>query len=170
MKKTSLIMVLVATACGGATPQPVGPGQSFATERVHAGGQVKMTVPTGWAVDDSTADSLVMTAPDKSVSLNVTILDGKDLGAALLGVTGAALIGYDDLQLVGTPVTAAINGMDALFQDGRATYHGVPVELSVGVIDTPSEKFLLVVGEAESSAFPAHEATIRRFMDGIKPM
>ena len=164
-----LAFAIGAAACGGATtPQPNDP--SFETERVHAAGRVKLWVPPGWAVDDSANDALVMTAPDQSVSLAFTVLDGNDLGTALLNVGAAALIGYDNLELVGSPVQGQINGMEALLQDGRGTYKGRGVELAVGVIDTPSEKYLLVVGEAESAYFPNHEATIRKVMEGIKPM
>ena len=60
--------------------------------------------------------------------------------------------------------------MNALFQDGRGKYHGHDVELSVGVIDTPAEKYLLVVGEAESDAYAEHEHVIREFMQRIKPI
>jgi hypothetical protein len=157
-------------ACAGATPDAAAPGQSVETERVDEAGRVKLWVPPGWTVDDSNADSLIVTAPDRAVSLDVTMLDGKDLGTALLAVATAAVIGYDDLQLVGSPVSGEINGMNALFQDGRGKYHGEDVELSVGVIDTPAEKFLLVVGEADSAAYAEHEHTIREFMHRIKPI
>jgi hypothetical protein len=163
-----LAIAIAATACGGASSQPQGPG--FETERVHNAGRVKLWVPPGWAIDDGNADAIVMTAPDQSVSMSFTVLDGNDLGSALLSVGAAALIGYDNLQLVGTPVTAQINGMEALLQDGKAQYKGTQVELSVGVIDTPSDKYLLVVGEAETSTFAAHEATIRKVVEGIKPI
>ena len=168
MKKIALLLLL-AGACAGSSPRPEGPEQAFETERVHEAGQVRLWVPPAWAVDDSSG-AMIMTAPDQSVSLSVSVLDGSDLGTALLEVAGAALTGYDNIQLVGTPQGGQINGMEALFQDGRASYQGVPVELSVGVIDTPSDKFLLVVGEAESSAFPQHEATISKFMESIKPL
>ena len=170
MKQLALVLVIAigTAACGGATTQPNGPG--FETERVHNAGRVKLWIPPGWAVDDSANDQLVLTAPDQSVSLGFTVLDGADLGSALLGVGAAALVGYDNLQLVGSPVTAQINGMEALLQDGKATYKGIPVELSVGVIDTPSEKYLLVVGEAETATFAQNEATIRKVIEGIKPL
>jgi hypothetical protein len=168
-KLTALALSLAVAACGGAMSTPADPGQQFETERVHQGGQVKLRIPAGWNVDDS-GNSLVVTAPDQTVSLQVTLLDAKDLGTALLQVAGAALIGYDNLQLVGSPVDANIHGMAALFQDGRGTYRGVPVELSVGVIDTPTDKFLLVVGEAESATYREHEGAIHRFIEGIKPM
>src|SRR5689334_12174196 len=98
---TVLCIALAVAACGGVTAQPNGPTQ-FETERVHNAGRVKLWVPAGWAIDDSASDSLVMTAPDQSVSLAFTVLDGKDLGTALLNVGAAALIGYDNLQLVGS--------------------------------------------------------------------
>jgi len=163
-----LVIALGAVACGGAAPQPNGPG--FETERVHTAGRVKLWVPPGWAIDDTQTDAIVMTAPDQSVSLGFTVLDGKDLGTALLNVGAAALVGYDNLQLVGAPVSAQINGMEALLQDGRGTYKGIAVDLSVGVIDTPSDKYLLVVGEAETAMFQAHESTIRKVIEGIKPL
>jgi hypothetical protein len=160
-----LLSCLLLAACAGATPDPVGP-----SERIDEAGRVKLWVPPGWTVDDSSADSLVVTAPDQTVSLDVTMLDGKDLATALVAVAAAAVIGYDDLQLVGSPVSGQINGMNALFQDGRGTYHGHDVELSVGVIDTPAEKYLLVVGEAESDAYAEHEHQIREFMQRIRPI
>jgi prepilin-type processing-associated H-X9-DG protein len=112
----------------------------------------------------------VLASGDHAVSLDVTMLDGKDLAAALVTVAAAAVIGYDDLQLEGQPVSGQINGMNALFQDGHGKFHGQDVELSVGVIDTPADKFLLVVGEAETAAFHDHEHAIREFMERIKPI
>jgi hypothetical protein len=170
MKKLFLCLILAvgAAACGGTSTPANEP--AFETERVHAAGRVKLWVPPGWAVDDGNANALIMTAPDQSVSLSFAVLDGNDLGSALLSVGAAALIGYDNLELVGTPVSAQINGMEALLQDGKGSYKGMAVELSVGVIDTPSDKYLLVVGEAETSMFAAHEATIRKVVEGIKPI
>ena len=164
----TLSLAIAVAACGPATPQPNGP--AFETERVHNAGRVKLWIPPGWAVDDSAADALVLTAPDQSVSLAFTVLDAKDLGTALLNVGAAALIGYDNLQLVGSPVNGQINGMEALLQDGKATYNGRAVDLSVGVIDTPSDKYLLVVGEAETAYFAQHESEIRKVIEGIKPI
>jgi hypothetical protein len=168
--KTSLLSCVLLAACAGATPDPAGPAQAGDSERVDEAGRVKLWVPPGWSVDDSTADSLVVTAPDQTVSLDVTMLEGKDLATALVTVAAAAVIGYDDLQLVGAPVSGQINGMNALFQDGRGKYHGHDVELSVGVIDTPAEKYLLVVGEADANGYAEHEHQIREFMNRIKPI
>lgn len=170
MKPTLFLVPFLFAACAGGTPAPASPGETFQTERVHAAGRVKLWIPPGWTVDDGERDSLVMTAPDHAVSLEVTVLDGHDLLGALAGVATAALLGYDDLKLVGSPSDGEVNGMPALFQDGRGSYRGTPVELSVGVIDTPADKFLLVVGEAESDAYPEHEETIRKVMHGIQPI
>lgn len=168
MKLLSLALAIALAAC--TTPPPQHPDESFQTERVHTSGKVRLWVPPSWTVDDSNADSLVMSAPDGSVSLDFTVVDGKDLGSALLAIGANVLVGYDQVALVGSPVSGQINGMDALFQDGRATYRNRPVELSVGVIDTPADKYLLVVGEAESAYFKQHEGTIRKVIEGIRPM
>jgi hypothetical protein len=165
----TLLVLMFAAACGGTTTTPAEPGHEADGERVHEGGHVKLWVPAGWAVEGD-ADSLVMTAPDHSVSLEVTVIDAKDLGTALLAIGAAALVGYDHLELVGAPQSGDINGMAALFQDGHATYHGTPVDLSVGVVDTPAEKFLLVVGEGETDRWEQHEGTIREVMHRIRPI
>jgi hypothetical protein len=167
--KALLPSLLLVAACAGTAPDAAAP-QNGDAERVDDAGRVKLWVPPGWNVDDSNADSLVVTAPDQTVSLAVEMLDGKDLASALAVVAATAVIGYDDLQLVGDPVTGQINGMNALFQDGRGKYHGHDVELSVGVIDTPAEKYLLVVGEADTAAYREHEHVIREFMQRIKPI
>ncbi|CAN5301997.1 hypothetical protein BH11MYX1_BH11MYX1_37890 [soil metagenome] len=60
--------------------------------------------------------------------------------------------------------------MPAMFQDGKGAFHGHPVELSVGVIDTPAQKYLVVVGEASPEGFEAHREAIRQFMTEIKPL
>jgi hypothetical protein len=168
MKHHVLALTVAAAAC--TPPQATEPGHEFQTERVHQAGQVRLWVPPGWQVEEGGGDALVMTAPDQAVSLEVTVLDAKDLGGALLGVAAGALIGYDDLKLVGAPANAKINGMDALFQDGEGRYRGHDVELSVGVIDTPANKFLLVVGEADKASYQAHQGEIREFVQRIRPM
>ena len=165
MKKLALVLL---AACG--TPSPNDPAHSFADERVHEAGKVKMTIPHGWQVDDSGGDTLVIASPDPAVALEVTVVDGKDLAATLVGVGVGMLIGYDDLALEGAPVGATINGMNALFQDGKGKFHGADVELSVGLIDTPADKFLLVVGEASPEAFEEHRHEIREFMSDIRPL
>ena len=163
-----LSIVVFAAACGGATgsTEPT----AFQDERVHEAGKVKMTIPHGWQVDDSGGDTLDITSPDHAVDLEVTVVDGKDLAATLVGVGVGMLIGYDDLALEGAPVGATINGMNALFQDGKGKFHGADVELSVGLIDTPADKFLLVVGEASPEAFEEHRHEIREFMSDIRPL
>ncbi len=171
IQSASVALALTFTACApAATGGAEAPKQAFQTERVHEAGHVKLWIPPTWTVEDG-ADSLVLNAPDGTVSIGVTVIDGKDLGTALIGVAASALAGYDELSLVGSPVSGKINGMDALFQDGRGRYHGGSVELSVGVIDTPAQdKYLLVVGEAASGQLAAHEETIRKVIDGIKPI
>jgi len=159
---------LVTAACGAAVPPDQA--HTFQDERVHEAGQVRMTIPHGWQVDDSAGDTLAITAPDQSVDLEVTVIDGQDLAGALVGVAAGMLIGYDNLALQGAPVSATINGMNALFQDGTGTFHGAPVELSVGLVDTPAQKFLLVVGEASADAFEAHRHEIRQFMTDLRPL
>lgn len=165
-----LAFAVSAAACGATLDEPHHAVLGDPTERVHDGGHVKLWIPPGWAVDQENTDTLVMSAPDQTVSLEVTLLDAKDLAGALAGVTLAALIDYDHLELVGAPQSGDVNGMNALFQAGHATYKGNPVELSVGVLDTPAQKYLLVLGEASSDAFAEHESTIREVMHRIHPI
>ncbi|HUJ59220.1 MAG TPA: hypothetical protein VLX92_12030 [Kofleriaceae bacterium] len=167
---TATILVALAAACGGAPMSATDPGQPLDIERIHQAGRVKLSIPHDWQVDDSAGDTLTITAPDRTVSLEVTLIDGQDLAAALVGVAAGMLIGYDDLELVGSPESASINGMSALFQDGSGRYHGNEVALSLGLIDTPAQKYLLVVGEAEPGGFEAHRRAIRHFIEGIRPM
>lgn len=169
----SLACVMAVTACAPATSTSTSttPGApAFQTERVHAAGQVRLWVPPSWRVDDATANTLFMDAPDGTVSIGVTVVDGDSLGAALVGVATGTLIGFEDLALVGEPVTAQLNGMDALFQDGRGRHRGEAVEVSVGIIDTPADKYLLVIGEAASGQFAQHEGTIQQVLEGIRPL
>jgi len=165
-------LALAIAACAPAnTTGATEPGESaFQTERVHEAGRVKIWVPPSWHVDDKTADTLIMDAPDGTVSIGMTVVDGQDLGAALLGVAANTVIGFEELTLIGEPVSAQLNGMDALFQDARGRYQGRAVDVSVGVIDTPADKYLLVFGEAATGQFAQHEPTLQRVLDGIRPL
>ncbi|MFT3698430.1 MAG: hypothetical protein QM831_35125 [Kofleriaceae bacterium] len=165
MKKLISLVFIAACAPTGAND----PGHEFQEERVHEAGQVKMTIPHGWQVNGD-GDTMNIESPDHSVDLQVTVVDGSDLAATLVGVGVGMLVGYDDLALEGAPVSGQINGMNALFQDGRGKFHGEPVNLSVGLIDTPANKFLLVVGEAEPGAFEEHRHAIKHFIEDIRPL
>lgn len=164
------IAFALLAACGANSAGPNDPAHISTNERVHEAGKVKLTIPAGWHVDDSAGDTLAIASPDQSVDLEVTVVDGQDLAAALVGIGVGALVGYDAFSLDGAPVNAEINGMPAMFQDGKGSFHGHPVELSVGVIDTPAQKYLVVVGEASPDGFETHREAIRQFMTEIKPV
>lgn len=165
---TALGLAAVATGCATTgTPAAQAP---FVQERVHPVARVKMIVPNGWNVGESADGSLVMTEPSSGLSILVKVVDGNDLATALLAVGTGILIGTDEVGLDGTPVDANINGMSALFQDGHAKVNGQAVSLSVGVIDTPADKYLLVVGEGTPTAVAANEAQLRSFFNSLSPL
>lgn len=165
-----LALTTLAAACGGAAPGAATPGQTFEEHRVHAEAQVQLWVPGGWTVDDGQPNLLVMHDPASEVGIMFAVVDAADLGSALLAVGASALLDLDDLELVGSPGEVSINGMPALFQDARAARDGTPLELSVGVIDTPADRYLIVVGAADAGRLAAHEATVTRIMEEIQPL
>jgi predicted Zn-dependent protease len=166
-----LLTTLAATLLGAcAAPQNAGVQAPFVEERVHPQARVKMIIPRGWTVQEQADGALALADSSAGINIDVKVVDGADLGTALLTVATGILLGYDNLGLDGAPVDNTINGMPALFQDGHATVQGHPVSLSVGVIDTPADKFLLIVGEGDPAALQAHENEVRTFINSIVPM
>jgi hypothetical protein len=156
----------VGAADSGTTTPSTG---SFQNERVHSEAQVRIWVPDHWRVDDRVGNMLVMADPNDEVSIMFAVVEGEDLLTALLAVTEGVLEEVDDVRLVGAPGEASFNGMDALIQDGTGVVDGVDVDLSVGVVLTPADKFLLIVGLAESGALARHEQTVLAVLEGLKP-
>jgi hypothetical protein len=59
--------------------------------------------------------------------------------------------------------------MPGFVADGKGTLEGIPVELSLAVIETPSSKYLLMVGAADSDALSRHAPTIMKILRGLQP-
>jgi hypothetical protein len=166
----SIYLLVAAVAC--VPPQGAGaeePGGGFAQERVHEEAQVKIWIPARWSVDDTQADMLVLMDPDEEVGIMFMVVEAEDLAGALVGITTGILTEVDEIQLQGDPEALTINGMDALVADGIGTLDGTPIELSVGVLLTPTDKFLLVVGMADSAALHRHEATVLEIFQRLEP-
>jgi len=169
-------VALLGACVGAAEPGSTTPGSdtaadqgSFQSERVHEEAQVRIWVPDHWRVHDGAGNLIVMHDPRDEVSIMFAVVEGEDLLTALLAVTEGVLDEVDDVRLVGSPQAANFNGMDALLQDGKGVVDGVDVDLSVGVVLTPADKFLLIVGAAESGALERHADTVLAILNGLKP-
>lgn len=164
-----LFLTTLASACApGATGGADEPRAPMEQWRVDPDAHVKLWVPAGWTVEDGPGE-IIMTEPHGEVAMRFAVIDAADLGAALLDVGARVLTEVDDVALDGAPGELTVNGMSGLYQDGKGTIDGVAVDLGVGVLDTPSDKFLLVVGAADSAHFDAHEAEIKDILDHIQP-
>jgi hypothetical protein len=170
--KTQLLIAMIAGAGAGACTSGTGPGAAdpkpMEQLRADPEAQVQLWIPPGWHVDDAPGE-IVMRDPDGDVALRFAVVDAKDLGGALLEVGAHVLTEVDDVQLVGTPGDLTVNGMPGLYQDGKGTIDGVAVDLGVGVIDTPADKFLVVVGAADSAHFAEHEGEVKEVLARIAP-
>ena len=167
----ALALGLSSAACGGAAATGVAePGEQFQSERVHEAAGVRLWIPPAWRVDAGQDDTLVLRSPQDDLGITLFVVDGQDLGTALLAAGAQVIVAIDDLELVGSPTSVDINGMPALFQDGRGTRGGVAVEVSLGVIETPAKKYLMVLGAADAATLHHHEATLVKVMENIRPM
>lgn len=172
----ALLSACVGAAENGTTTPSTGSREdtasregSFQNERVHQEAQVRIWVPDRWRVHSGADSVMVMSDPHGEVSIMFAVVEGEDLLGALLAVTEGVLDEVDDVRLSGSPQSASFHGMDALLQDGAGVVRGVDVDLSVGVVLTPADKYLLIVGVADSGALPRHADTLLAILEGLEP-
>ncbi len=175
----ALSLGLVAAGCGGkaapaADPAPAPAGDTAAVaddgERVHAAAQVKFRVPASWNVDESDPGILTMTSPDDTVGLSLLVVDATDLDAALAQVAAGVLDELHDVTFDGEADLVELNGMPAGFVDGHAVVEGAPVELGIGAVQTPTGKYLLMIGMADEGTLAAHEPAVMSVLESIQPL
>lgn len=176
----ALSLPLVA-GCGGkaapstAEPEPApAPDDTAAVtddgERVHAAAQVRFRVPASWNVDESDPGILTMTSPDDTVGLSLLVVDAADLDAALAQVAAGVLEELHDVTFDGEADLVELNGMPAGFVDGHAVVEGAPVELGIGAVQTPTGKYLLMIGMADEGTLAAHEPAVMSVLESIQPL
>jgi predicted Zn-dependent protease len=169
MLVVSLVFAVGLAGCGAGTGAGAKEPESFKQERVHASAQVVIPVPASWKVDDSQAGTLIMSDPSDEIAVMFMVVEGEDLAGALAGLSAGALAQFPDLSVQGEAESTQLNGMDALLIDAKATSEGQPVDLGLAIVTSPTGKFLLIVGVADSGKLAAHEGEVNEILAGLRP-
>lgn len=162
--------VMLAAGCVLGSLLLAMPGTARAEDLEHKEAKVKVTLPDkGWAgeYDD---DVLDIHTDDESVHITFALLDGTDWEKALEEVGKVLGEEFESVTLGTDHVEEVQNGLYRVGLQGHGTVEGEKIEFGILVVDTPSEKILLVVGFAAASELKKHEKTVDKILDSIAPI
>lgn len=145
------------------------PAMSSAKDFEHAEAKLSIWIPDGWHTDTDDG-MLAVKDPKEEIGILFIVMDAADVEKATdeMGKVLEEII--KDAEPDGEPVETKVNGMDAVFIDGKGKADGKPVDFSVGLVVTPAGKVMMMLGIAESSKFKTHEANVEKILKGVKPL
>jgi predicted Zn-dependent protease len=139
-----------------------------ADTRTHKAAHVTFWIPDGWSVHEE--DALITASdPKDEVGLLFLLRGHKDMKAALAGLDDAIAQIATEVK-AGTPQKIELNGMEGVVVDGTGKAEGRPVDLSVVILKTPGDKFLIVLGAIDSRHKRAHDGELKKIVASMKPV
>jgi predicted Zn-dependent protease len=148
--------------------------QALADVKTHQDAKVQFWLPDGWSVEKE-ANAMTAQDPSGDVGLVFMIVDARDLDAAVDAIDTLMAFMVQDLEIVGKPVEATINGMKAVAIDAEGAVQGddgQPVDVVIGavIVMTPAGKPMIVLGFCDAGRFKRHEATLDKIFQSMKPL
>ena len=120
----------------------IGP-LAFAEYYPYEEAGIGVDIPDNWSVNFND-NEMEADAPDGSASIYLRIGSDSEVEAAWGELERSVESSVDNFEDSGDMETFSLNGMEAVAGDGTGLIDGVPVELGVMVVRTPTDKALLV--------------------------
>ncbi len=158
--KRALSAFVIATLFVSAT--------ALAGVRDHRSAHVTFWIPDAWSVDGDDATQLTASDPKGEVALLFVLEDAHDMKAAMAAIDATIARLATDVKM-GSAQKVDINGMEGSVVDATGKADGKKVELSVLIVKTPGDKYLMIFGVLESKHKKAHEAEVQKILASLKP-
>lgn len=139
-------------------------GNLFAQETFsHPDAGVDITVPAGWFYELD-EESMTITTEDETLALVFSVIGGGSLDAALDEVDAMLYDEFSEVSL-GEAESTEINGLSMIFISGQAD----GLEVTIGVIDTPTGQYMLVSGFAAAETLETYAADVQAIFGNLAP-
>ncbi|HUJ62573.1 MAG TPA: hypothetical protein VLX92_28925 [Kofleriaceae bacterium] len=160
MKRVLAAFVVIATAFGTA---------AVAGNHNHRAAHVVFWVPDSWSIEGDDASQLTVADPRGEVALLFVLKDHHDMKAAIATIDDTIATIATDVK-VGAQRAVNINGMEGVAVDGTGRAGGKHVELSVLIVRTPANKYLMIFGVLESAHKHDHDAELAKMLASLRPV
>ena len=145
------------------------PASTFAKTYPHEEAKVQVDIPDTWKVEIED-DTLQATAPKDAAGLVFSIVEAKELAAALESLEKELSSIVKDMKALGEPEKVKFNGMEGYTINGKGKIEGVDVDLGVMILKAPSGKVIVVLGFTSSKSTEKQDAAIEGIFKSLKPM
>ncbi len=142
------------------------PALASAETHTHAGAKVTFETPDKWSAKPD-GDTLQITSPDQGCSIVFVVLSAEDLEKALEAAGKRITEEVKDLEPDGEAEELEINGMKAMVADAKGKVDGKAVDVGFAVVETRSDKALLIFGI--SDATKDYEDEVTAVIKSLKP-
>jgi hypothetical protein len=137
--------------------------------RTDRAAHVLYWLPDNWSVQGDEANQLTASDPKGEVALLFMLRNHKNMQAAAATIDEIVGTLASDVKM-GQAQRVAINGMEGSVVDATGTTEGKRVELSVLILKTPGNKFLMIFGVLESAHKRAHESDVKKILASLSPL
>jgi hypothetical protein len=145
------------------------PSVARAGVRNHRAAHVSFWVPDNWSATGDEATQLQIADPKGEVSLLFLLQDHHDMKSAANAIDALINKLATDVK-ASAPKQVTVNGMDGTVVDATGRAMGKRVELSVLVLKTPGDRYLMVFGVLESDHKRAHQDELEKIIGSLKPV
>jgi hypothetical protein len=144
---------------------------SVAQAEVKTDAEAKITyeIPAGFT--STVKDNMVIIEePKKEIAFFVVKTDAKDAEKAMGGLEQLLTTLFKDAKPAGNPSKSTYNGMKAVQMKATATFEGKPVNVTLRFLETPTGKYVVVVGAYLTDKKEQLKDTFNKFYNSFKPI
>ena|SRR5688572_9118233 len=142
---------------------------AFAEAKTDADAKITYEVPAGFTTE--TKDNITaISEPKNEIAFFVVKTNAKDADKAMGELEQVLNALFKDPKPVSGPTKSTYNGMKAVQMKATATYEGKPVNVTLRFLETPSGKYVVVVGAYLTAKKEQLKDTFNKFYNSFKPV